>query len=176
MFGSKVRVRLGRLDALAVACDDSQSEFGEILGAAITIQSMNRDAASKWQETWTSQRSPPEGGWDWASIHDLSKRKTDEFCVAIWHEDTTLCGLFLLIVDGNSIRLKAIEGNPDENHPLKRYVLPIGIDVAERLAEALEREEIWLVEPADGLLELYVNELKFELHEIDGKRICKRRV
>jgi hypothetical protein len=96
--------------------------------------------------------------------------------VAIWHEDTTLCGLFLLIVDGNSVRLKAIEGNPDENHPLKRYVLPIGIDVAERLAEALEREEIWLVEPADGLLELYVNELKFELHEIDGKRICKRRV
>jgi hypothetical protein len=40
----------------------------------------------------------------------------------------------------------------------------------------MNREEIWLVEPADGLLELYVNELKFELHEANGKRVCKRRV
>jgi hypothetical protein len=56
-------------------------------------------------------------------------------------------------------------------------VVLIGTDVAERLADAMNREEIWLVEPADGLIELYVNDLKFELHETEnGKRVCKRRV
>jgi hypothetical protein len=176
MFGAKARVRVTRLDSLATACDDSQGEFSELLDAPITICSMNRDAAAKWQETWPSQRTPPEGGWDWPAFQDMSNRKVDEFCVAIWHGDTTLCGLFLLIVDGNSVRIKAIEGNPDDNHPLKGYVVAIGIDVAERLADAMERPEVWLVEPADGLIDLYVNELKFELHEIDGKRVCKRRV
>jgi hypothetical protein len=137
---------------------------------------MDRGAGQKWQETWPSQRSPPEGGWDWPAINERTGHKTDEFCVAIWHDDTTLCGLFLLKVDGNAVRLLAVEGNPDDNHPLKGSVVLIGIDIAERLADVMNREEIWLVEPADGLLELYVNELKFELHEANGKRVCKRRV
>jgi hypothetical protein len=120
MFGGvKTRIRVGRLDSLASVCDDSQSDFSEILDCRVTIRHMDRDANAAWQATWPSQRSLQEGGWDWPQINELSKRKTDEFCVAIWHEDTTLCGLFLLIVDSNSIRLKAIEGNPDENHPLK---------------------------------------------------------
>jgi hypothetical protein len=175
--GAKERIRIGRLNSLASACDDSQSEFSQLRDCLVTIRQMDRSAIAKWQETWPSQRSPPEGGWDWPAIHDLSRRKTDEYCVAIWHENTTLCGLFLLIVDGNSIRVKAIEGNPDDNHPLKGFVVAIGIDVAERLADALGRKEIWLVEPADGLIELYVNVMGFELHEVgNGGRVCKRRV
>jgi hypothetical protein len=178
MFGGeKSRIRNARLNSLATACDDSQSDFSELLDCTVTIRQMDRVACAKWQETWPSQRSPPEGGWDWPAIHDLSRGKTDEFCVAIWHDDTTLSGLFLLNVDDNSVRLEAVEGNPDENHPLKGSVVNIGIDVAERLADTLGRAEIWLVEPADGLIDLYVNDMEFELQEVgNGKRVCKRRV
>jgi hypothetical protein len=136
---------------------------------------MDRAGAAKWEETWSLDRTPPEGGWDWAAIREASHGKTDEFCVAIWHGDATLCGVFLLTVGGVAVRLEALEGNPDENHPLKGSVIAIAIDVTERFASLLPRQEIWLVEPADRLLDLYVNTFGYELAKSDdGRRICKR--
>jgi hypothetical protein len=177
MFGAKNRARLARLDLLAQACDDSQASFGEELECLITVRLMDRAGGIKWEESWSSQRTPPEGGWDWPLISEASKSKADEFCIAIWHDTTILCGVFHLLVRGNSIQLLAVEGNPDENHPLKGSVSAIGVDVAERFADLLGRSEIWLVEPVDGLLDLYVNGLGFEFHENEGgRRICKRRV
>lgn len=177
MFGAKNRARIAHLNLLADACDESQAAFGERLQKPITIRLMNRDGATKWNENWSSERTPPEGGWDWAEISDASKSKPDEFCVAIWHEDTTLCGVFHLLVRGNTVQVLAVEGNPDENHPLKGSVSAIGIDVAERFGQLLGRAEIWLVEPAESLLELYVQVLRYEYCEVeDGRKVCRRRI
>ena len=49
----------------------------------------------------------------------------------------------------------------------------ITVDVAERMADILGRREIWLVEPADALLHLYVNTLGFEFHENEGGRVSE---
>jgi len=172
MFGGKNRVRLARLELLARAWSDT-----EALQPSVTIRLMDSGAAAKWGETWSSDRTPPEGGWDWPAISDGCRGKTDDFCIAIWHGGTTLCGVFLLAVRGIAVQLRAVEGNPDENHPLKGSVIAIGIDVAERFAGLLRRQEIWLVEPADGLIDLYVETFGYELAESDdGRRICKRRV
>jgi len=176
MFGGKIRVRVARLDLLAIACDDSQAAFSALKQCHVAIRLMDRDGAEKWEESWSSDRTPPEGGWDWAEISQNSKGTTDEFCVAIWHGGTILCGVFHLIVSGSAVQVYAVEGNPTENHPLKGSVSAIGVDVAERFASLLERPEIWLVEPAEGLLELYTQVLDFELHDDNGRRICKRRV
>lgn len=178
MFGAKNRIRIRRLDCLAACCDDSQAEFGELLEADLEFRRANDQAIDYWEQNWlpNSQRAPPEGGWDWREIEKGIRHKTDEFCIAIWHGSAILSGLCVLSIRGNSVCVEAVEGNPDENHPLKGKVVTIAIDIAERLADSLSRKEVWLVEPAEGLLDLYVNEMEFTLHEEGGRRVCKRRV
>jgi hypothetical protein len=178
MAGAKNRIWLDRLNRLASCCDDSQSQFTEQIGSDLDFRRVNDEAIEYWDKNWVpiSRRCPPEGGWDWRAIHDGRRQKIDEFCVAIWHQSTTLCGLCLLSIRDNSVRLEAVEGNPDENHPLKGYVVTIAIDIAERLADSMSRSEVWLVEPADGLVDLYVNGMGFSLYEEAGRRVCKRRV
>ena len=118
MFGAKNRALIAKLNVLSQACDDSQASFGEALECPVSVRAMDRAGSTKWEESWSSQRTPPEGGWDWPVISEGSKSKPDEFCVAIWHEDTTLCGVFDLLIRGNSVQVLAVEGNPDDNHPL----------------------------------------------------------
>jgi hypothetical protein len=178
MFGAKTRARLRRRDSVARCCDDSQADFGAELEADLDFRLLDQESVEMWERQWLpiSQRCPPEGGWDWREIHNGTRHKADEFCIAMRHGNTTLCGLCLLEISGNSVNLVAIEGNPDENHPLKGKVLTIGADILERLADSFGRMEVRVVEPSEGLLELYVSELGFRLEDEGGRRVLKRRV
>ena len=89
MLGGKNRARLAKLDLLAKAWGDTEMAFQKELQTSVTVRLMDSSGASKWDETWSSERAPPEGGWDWPTICDVSRGKPDEFCIAIWHKDTT---------------------------------------------------------------------------------------
>ena len=76
--------------------------------------------------------------------------------MAIWHKQT-LCGLVVGGPSRRRIRLyvEGIEANPEEN-PLKSQIIPIALLASEQYAGVIGCEEIWLVEPAEALTNLYI--------------------
>jgi hypothetical protein len=175
LFKSKLRAeRTGHLlDALGQTKDALAVTFG----TAFSLSLMDNKACEFWATAWVPIRHP-EADWDWAAIHEQTRGRADQFCVALWHDDTTLCGLALVTVAKNAVRTEVLEGNPDSNHPLKRCVLPILLDAITRFGQLLGRGQITLVEPAKGLIKIYCEVYGFELVPAVGgqKEMCRREI
>ena len=96
--------------------------------------------------------------WDWEDQQRRWRRRRPSYWeMAIWHKQT-LCGL---VIGGPSRRrsrlyVEGIEGNP-EPHPLKTHIVRVALLGSERYAEAIGCKEVWIVDPAEGLLDLYKN-------------------
>lgn len=95
--------------------------------------------------------------WDWEGQQKIwHKRRPSYWEMAIWHK-RTLCGL---IIGGPSRRrsrlyVEGIEGNPSST-PLKTHILRVALFASEMYAEAIGCREVWVVEPAKELHDLYV--------------------
>lgn len=95
--------------------------------------------------------------WDWEYQQRCWRKKRPSYWeMAIWHKQI-LCGL---VMGGPSRRrsrlyIEGIEGSP-EQHPLKTHIIRIALIGSERYAATIGCKEVWLIEPAEGLLDLYV--------------------
>lgn len=178
LWGTRGAIRAKRIAQLERAFVECKNGLVLTAGTAFSLKMMDDGACRIWAETWQAvRRDEPDGGWDWAHFHNESQRLADQFCIALWHDDTTLCGLALLTV-AKAIRVEVLEGNPDRNHPLKKKVLPILLDASARVAQVVGRSELRLVEPAKGLIRTYCEVYGFELVPASKglKAMCRRRV
>lgn len=172
-------VRAKRIAQLERAFNECRNGLVLAAGTAFSLKMVDAEACRLWAETWqTVERSEPEGGWDWAEFHNGTSWRGDQFCIALWHNDTTLCGLALLTVTKAAIQVEVLEGNPDRNHPLKKSVLPILLDASTRFAQVVGRSELRLVEPAEGLIAIYCGVYGFEFVPASKrqKAVCRRSV
>jgi hypothetical protein len=112
---SKKDVRATRIAQLQRAFRECKDGLVLAAGTAFSLKMVDDETCRIWAETWqTVQRPEPDGGWDWAHFHGGTQRRADQFCIALWHDDTTLCALALLTVARNAIRVEVLEGNPTE--------------------------------------------------------------
>jgi hypothetical protein len=145
--------------------------------ADFTLTEMTWTAIEAWKSQWTGVRSrdEPDGGWDWESIRTLFRRDPKRFEVAVWSHDK-LCGLAVGTLNKTATVVEVLEGHPDPTHPLRGEVLLIVLQAATTYAQRTGRPEVWLMEPAEGLIHLY-EKLGFSLETPKrGKRYCRRKV
>lgn len=122
--------------------------------AQLTITSITEHALSSFRSQWNSGLRMVD--WDWE--HELAiwrKRRPSYWDMAIWHKQT-LCGLVLGGPSRRRSRLyvEGIEASP-ENNPFKSLIIPIALLASERYAELINSKEVWLVEPAEALIDRY---------------------
>ena len=127
----------------------SESRFSHLKITAITPH-----AIDAFRDHWDHTKR--RVSWIWEDeASKWRRRRPSHWEMAIWHKQT-LCGLVLGGPSRRRSRLyvEGIEGNPDGN-PLKTQIIPIALLASELYAESIGSSEVWLVEPAAGLLDLY---------------------
>lgn len=129
-------------------------EIGDSKFAHLTITPITPHALGALNSQWT--QSERLVSWVWEEQANLwRKKRPSHWEMAIWHKQT-LCGLVLGGPSRRRSRLyvEGIEGHPVGN-PLKAQIIPIALSASERYAESVGCKEVWLVEPAESLLDLY---------------------
>jgi hypothetical protein len=175
MFGGKHGLRKRKVDALHFAFQAAEA-LGPDLGVSFSIALANDSAVAAFNAQWRpiNDRSPPLGGWDWEQIFLQRRGSHKEFCVTIWDDDTTLCGISLISMGSGAVAVEAFEGNPDEGHPLRGHIMPIFIDLAGHLAAKLNLD-LLLIDPAPYLIDIYEREYGFQVERVGSRTRCRRR-
>jgi hypothetical protein len=143
------------------------------------ISELSQDTDVAWTSQWVphNTRQPPEGGWHWPKIRRTYRPRTpSRFQIAIWHDDR-LCGVSVGYLNNTATVIDAVEGSPAPDCPLKGAILLIVLQAATFYAQGTGRAELWLMEPAPGLLTLYTRDYGFSLETPHrGRPYCCRRI
>lgn len=120
----------------------------------LTITDVTVRAIQTFQTQWDHQARRYPWEWD-KQVLAWRKKRASQWEMAIWHKQV-LCGL---VVGGPSRRrsrlyVEGIEGNPS-THPLKGHIIAIALLASERYAEGIGCAELWLVNPAEELIDEY---------------------
>jgi len=119
---------------------------------------IDENALDFWERNWIPNRRSDRGNFPWQTINAKYRRKTAKyFNLSIW-SDEMLCGLAI----GKPSRknrccnLYYIEGAP-MNHPLKRHIIPLCLDVFEKYAFIISNGDITvrLMDPVSDLIPFY---------------------
>lgn len=175
--GGRQRAAQRYRTALYNAQQAAISTLADTVSADFNLSGLTNRAVEAWSAQWVNNnRQPPNGGWDWAEIRNNYRSKIDKFEAAVW-SDQTLSGLSIGCVNHTAVMVDAIEGHPSPSNPLKGQVLLIVLQAATCYAQALGREELWLMEPAGGLIPLYTETYGFSLEKTrQGTPYCRRRI
>jgi len=176
---TKQGMRAQRCNALAAACQAARFQGSREVGEFFWVEELDAETVEQWRSTWLPliENVPPNGGWDWGAVYGRLRGSHEEFCIALKSGDGTLCGLCYLTLARKAVRFEAVEGNPDVNHPLKKSVLPIMLDVAFSFAQRLGKKEVRAIDPGPALTDIYLNTFEFELvKEPNGRTWCKKAV
>ncbi|WP_147274807.1 hypothetical protein [Ferruginivarius sediminum] len=147
--------------------------------APFRLTVITRAAVEAWKTHWKpiNNRELPDGGWDWEAIRQEYRNDHKRFELAIWGENEELCGLAIGTRNKTAARLDAIEGSPSDSHPLKGQILLIGLQALSCYAQKTGRAEAWLMEPVEGLVEIYEQDFGFTLERPrKSAPYCRRRV
>jgi hypothetical protein len=122
---------------------------------ALQLTAITERAHRVVEKNWTLV--PRLVDWDWRKQQAYWKKKRPRYWeMAIWHK-AKLCGLVIGVPTRGKTRLyiEGIEGSPTRSDPLSGKIMQIALFASERYAEALGCQEIWIVDPAEGLLDAY---------------------
>jgi hypothetical protein len=148
----------------------------------ISITEIDEQTLNSWTQTWkqNNQRKPPNGGWDWDyKTKDMSKKYEKRLIsIAIWVDNTTLCGLALCQRSKGSetISIHYIERSPDNTEPLKGYIFKIVEAICLEYAILTKKTKtIRIIQPVDNLIALY-QENGFKAHKklLSGRKYCEK--
>lgn len=118
------------------------------------LEGIGYAALKAFDSVWRSHKRVVH--WDWFDqVRRWKKTDHSRLELAVW-QDGQLCGLMI----GKTSKRKTIayvlgiEGAPYA-HPLKGYILPLALEVAEAYATAVGAKELRLDKPAEGLVARY---------------------
>lgn len=122
--------------------DYSQVRFDSINAAALLAL-----------ETWKG-----EPHFDWWESPDAVKRDPKCLDLALWFADQ-LCGLcFATPSTGKTlVRIKLLEGNPDELHPLKGQVTTLMLLAVNQFCKLVDAQVIVVEDPWEGAIPHYLD-------------------
>lgn len=127
----------------------------------IKIENLSQRACDAFSLTW-AKHPERKVSWDWHLALNTRRMHRDCFHVAIWHRET-LCGLSIgKSRAGKHVGIELVEGNPDQQHPLKGYIIPIVLTAAEFYRIQLSTPELRLYKAETALIPLY-KKFGFEL-------------
>lgn len=119
----------------------------------VKITPINSLALAKYK-CWPSVgRTPPNGGWDWASwVAHYRARHHKRIELAVWYS-SVLCGLALGKMSEKNVhvRLEVLEGSTDHHHPLRGRVAYIALTAIEMFGYALGQMSLESLIPSTGL-------------------------
>ncbi|WLA69747.1 hypothetical protein QIH77_22780 [Bradyrhizobium diazoefficiens] len=175
-YGVKAALRKRRLSALTEACEATESEHnGNPIVKSFNLLEGDEEAQKAWRDTWKD--APGRTPIQWDEVPGECAPTVDQFHAALWDEDADLCGQILLKVQKNNIRIRAIERNPDVNHPLTSAVQPLLLDMSARFAQKLGRREIRITVTDQELISIYRDVYGFEVvDESKGRATLRREV
>jgi hypothetical protein len=163
-----------QIEAMATAAN----ALAEYLPSGVKSAPFRDEAEYAWHQQWKplSQRKPPHGGWDWATLRWDYRNEPTTLAVAIWSEEV-LSALLLGRLNNTAARIDYLEGSPDINDPLRGKVIPLAIEIGARYAQKAGRAELWLMDPVPALREFCKRAFRFEYVEPRGKiPFCRREV
>lgn len=147
--------------------------------SAFHLRAFSLSIVDLWETQWlpVNTRVLPDGGWDWKAIRDRYSKEITRFEVAVLVSDR-LCGLGIGYLNNTAAVLEAIESDPRDDCPLKGDVLLIVLQALTCYAQRTARDQIWLMEPAQGLRDLYQTVYGFSAvsQTPDGREYCWKRV
>lgn len=158
--------------------------FSDTLQKNIHITEINQTALDVWANAWqpNNPRTPPNGGWDWNyKTKEMGKKYEKHLIgIAIWLDNTTLCGLALCQISKRSenISIHYIERSPDNTKPLKGYIFKIVQLVCLEYAFLTKKtKSIRIIQPIDNLISLYEKN-GFKLHKklLFGRPYCEKHI
>ena len=123
----------------------------------VKLTPINNEALKQNLEWKSSDRKPPNGGWDWDSwVSDYRRKHHKRFEAAIWY-GSTLCGLCLGKASERNIhvRLEVLEGSPDSNHPLRGRIAYIALTATELYGYACGASQVRIIDPVEGAINSY---------------------
>lgn len=122
---------------------------------------------------WEGRKYP----WNWFELKRKFRSIPARFELAIGVQGN-LCGLAIGKPSRGRRHLAVyfLEGNPDEQHPLKRQVLPILLEAASLYATALDCEFVRLINPVQGLHSRYERHGYVFGKEVGGRVYCEQRL
>ncbi|AYA06747.1 hypothetical protein V1951_21260 [Yersinia sp. 2544 StPb PI] len=144
-------------------------EFGDTLPVdEIVIGPITQGDAVEVSNSW---RTSPKRDWikfNWWKARHIQTKRID---VSIRCRDF-LCGLMLARRSRRQIcvTLRYLEGNPDPNHPLKGYVLPIATLIAESFASQYGIATVCISRPEKGLIAQYASR-GYQFNATDTSRV-----
>ncbi len=136
------------------------------------------EAEYAWHRQWKSpsNRTPPNGGWDWSRLRWDYRNDSTTLAGAMW-VNGDLLALFLGRLNNTAARIDYLESTPHFNHPLRGKVLPLAIETGALYAQKAGRKELWLRDPVRAVIEFSKRFYGFEYVEPPGETpFCKREV
>jgi len=136
------------------------------------------EAALQQASNWTSQRralpNRLTAGWDWRTEVVRFRRRPRRVEVAIWHNQTLLCGLALGRTSNNRVvaTIHLLERNPASVTPIDGMIAPIAVRFLEAYARVLGCREIAVDQPFSALVPYYQT-LGFNRLVTKGKRVLR---
>lgn len=169
---SKKREQHRYIQARSTAYQTTHTSLGGIIKSPFRLSEFTQKMEECWRQQWLPclDRTPPNGGWDWPEVRTHYRRHIDRFEVAIWSLDDKLYGLAIGKTNQTAVVIEALEGDPRKDCPLKGQLLLIFLQAATCYAQALNRPQLWLMEPANRDLEdRYVSDYGFVVEHPRGK-------
>jgi hypothetical protein len=120
---------------------------------------INDRALDAWERQWVPQL--PAGkewsDWDWRGVAaSRSPKLRRRFDVAVWSDDH-LCGLAYGVpsLRRQNLTIRALQGSPVANHPLRGKILAIVHELAAMYGTALGCQELRFSKPLPGMIPYY---------------------
>jgi hypothetical protein len=136
------------------AFDAAQSAYGGcgLRPLQISVEPISVDAvrmAANWGECGSM--------YPWADALRWKSRDRRGFDISIW-AGTELCGLCYATPRASAICMKIVllEGQPDQNHPLKGRVMALALAAVDAYARMMGCSTIQIQEPAPGAVPCYL--------------------
>ncbi len=149
----------------------------QVLPALTGLTFIDDDAIERWRSQWLPVMPDGEewSDWDWAQEMSRWSAKRNRFDMAIWSGDF-LCGLALgrSSLRKQNFSICVLQGSPIDNHPLKRQILPIVIEVGLMYGTALGCHELRFLKPLRAMIPVY-ERMNFQLVRTSrGMQYCAR--
>ncbi|WP_273808425.1 MULTISPECIES: hypothetical protein [unclassified Pseudomonas] len=93
--------------------------------------------------------------FEWHRIASYKYLHAEVIDFAIWYRGT-LCGLCCAFVSGDQVLLDTLQGCPDDDHPLKGYVVKLAIYVLSTYGKLIGATEIAIPQPLEGAVQVYL--------------------
>lgn len=113
-------------------------------------------------------------GWSWRAIVGKKKKKILRLALSICSGEQVYGMLFCSgSRHGVNVNIRYLEGDPNNEHLLKRFILDIAIQAVEQYAETIGAKMVTIQNPVPAVVEQYISK-GYDYNQQDRRRKSKQ--